>query len=131
MRLRRLQKVDGLGLLEVLVGMIILGIGLLGLAPMIVTSIEANVIARDHSDASELVKEKIEYYESLDPMPAMPYQEHEAGLGDRYSRSVYITDNTVDTLIPDGVYEVRIAVGWIDNNEIARTTTLTTYLLKN
>ena len=72
-----LKDKSGVSLLEVLVSLLILGFGLLGLAPMIVMSIEGNVISRDHSDVSRLAKEKIEYYEGLDSLPSMPFIEQE------------------------------------------------------
>ena len=63
---RHLSGDRGLSLLEVLISMLVLSIGILGLAPMIVLSIEGNTISRDYSIASELAKEQLEYYEGVD-----------------------------------------------------------------
>ena len=58
----------GLSLLEVLISMIVLAVGILGLAPMIVLSIEGNDISRDFSLASELAKKQLEEYQGRDTL---------------------------------------------------------------
>ena len=47
----------GVTLLEVLISMLILTFGILGLAPMLVLSVESNSISRDFSLAAQLAKE--------------------------------------------------------------------------
>ncbi len=92
MRLDMLRRNDGISLLEVLVSMLILGFGLLGLAPMLMISIEGNVISRDHSIAANLLKEKIEFYEAADSLPVLPFKETEYGLDSAFTRTTYIRD---------------------------------------
>ena len=125
------SKLDnsGVGLLEVLISMIILAIGLLGLAPMIVTSIEGNVIARDHSTASTLVKQKVEYFEGLESLPSMPYFEQEDDVMNGFVRTTRLDDHTSNTTVPEGLCQVEVEVAWVDNQEITRTTALTTFIL--
>jgi len=125
-----LKDKRGVSLLEVLVSMLILGFGLLGLAPMIVMSIEGNVISRDHSDVSRLAKEKIEYYEGLDSLPSMPFVELEDSVNNMYSRLTCLRDSTVDILIPGGVAQVDVQLSWLDNHSVNRTITYSTYILK-
>lgn len=120
----------GISLLEVLVSLLILGFGMLGLAPMIVMSIEGNVISRDHSDVSRLAKEKIEYYEGLGTLPSMPYIELEDSVSNIYSRLTCLRDATVDSLIPAGVAQVDVQLSWVDNHSVNRTVTYSTYILK-
>ena len=109
--------------------MIILAIGLLGLAPMIVTSIEGNVVARDHSTASTLVKQKVEYFEGLDTLPTAPYFEQEDSLMSGFVRTTRLNDHTSDTMIPEGLCQLEVEVAWVDNQEITRTTALSTFIL--
>jgi prepilin-type N-terminal cleavage/methylation domain-containing protein len=120
----------GMGLLEVLVSMIILAIGLLGLAPMIVTSIEGNIIARDHTTASNLVKQKVEYFQGLDSLPATPYTETESNVMTGFTRTSRIEDRTSDSSIADGLYLVEVEVAWTDN-QVDRTTAFSTFILKD
>jgi Tfp pilus assembly protein PilV len=131
MRLRNVSNSKGVSLLEVMISMIILAFGILGLAPMVVLSIEGNVISRDHSVAANLLKQKVEYYEGLDVMPSVPYQEYEQGLSNVYSRTTFIKDNTVDTLLPSGVYQIDVVVSWLDNENVQRSTSYSTYILKS
>ena len=120
----------GLSLLEVLIAMLVLGIGILGLAPMVVLSIEGNNISRDVVTVSNIAKEKLEYLESLDDMPAMPYREEELNIYSGYDRTTYVRDNTIDTLLPPGVYRVDVTVSWIDKATVQRSTTYSTFMNK-
>ena len=71
MKSGKLYNESGAGLLEVLVGMLVIAIGLMGLAPMLALSIDGNSIARDNNVVANLLKEKIEFYEGL-PTSSMP-----------------------------------------------------------
>ena len=90
----------GVSLLEVLVSLLIIGFGLLALAPMIVMSIEGNIISRDHSDTSRLAREKIEYYEGLDALPAMPWYLSGFARSTCSCHGWTITTSTVTSIIP-------------------------------
>lgn len=120
----------GLSLLEVLVAMIILAMGVLGLAPMVVMSIEGNNISRDVLVVSSLAAEKLEYYESLEVLPAVPYKEVEEGLEGAYTRTTSIQDNTTDVTIPAGVCQVDVTITWTDKTGVYRSTTYSTLLME-
>jgi len=121
----------GVTLLEVLISMLILAFGILGMAPLVVLSVEGNVISREHSVASQLLKEKIEEYQTRDPMPTTPYQERESGLQSIYSRATTIQDHDSDSLIPEGVYNIDVVVSWTDHQNVQRSTTYSSMILKN
>ena len=125
------KNAGGMSLLEVLVSMLILAFGLLGLAPMLVVSIEGNVISRDQSIAANLLKEKIELYEAADVLPALPYTETEFGLDNIFTRTTCLRDSVSDTLIPGGLCCVDVRVSWLDNQQVERTSTYSTFLLKD
>ena len=131
MRLKRYRNNKGITLLEVLIGMGIIAVGALGFAPLFVLSVEGNVIARENSDAANLLKEKIEFYESLDPMPAVPFEELERDLMGQYNRSTHIDDNSTDSIIPVGLYQVEVAVFWIDNQKVKRSSSYSTFVVKD
>ena len=120
----------GVSLLEVLVSLLIIGFGLLALAPMIVMSVEGNIISRDHSDTSRLAREKIEYFEGLDSLPVLPYVEQEDNVGGIFSRIISIRDNTSDTLIPPGLCQIDVQLSWVDNHNVNRDIIYSTYILK-
>ncbi len=120
----------GLSLLEVLVAMIILSLGILGMAPMVVMSIEGNNMSRDVLVVSSLAAEKLEHFESLETLPAFPYKEEETGLEGGYNRATTIQDNTTDVTIPDGVCRIDVVISWTDKTGVARSTTYSTLLMK-
>ena len=118
----------GLSLIEVLVAMIILAIGLFGMAPLVVLSIEANSMSQDALAVSNLAKEKIETYANASLLPALPFDEAETGLAGGYDRTTRIWDNTVDTLIPAGLCQVEVVISWQDKMGASRSATYSTLL---
>jgi prepilin-type N-terminal cleavage/methylation domain-containing protein len=120
----------GLSLLEVLVAMIILSLGILGMAPMVVMSIEGNNMSRDVLVVSSLAAEKLEYYESLETLPAVPFTENERSLEGGYDRVTTINDNTTDATIPEGVCQIDVTISWTDKGGVDRATTYSTLLMK-
>ncbi len=114
-----MQNQRGLTLLEVMISLIILSFGILGLAPLMVLSTESNNISRDIITVSEMAKEKLEYYESLDSLPTLPYRAYDSVSG--YERLVYIEDNTTDTLIPAGICHIDCQLSWTDKSGVYRS----------
>ncbi|MBU8933400.1 MAG: hypothetical protein KOO62_05270 [candidate division Zixibacteria bacterium] len=121
----------GVGLLEVMVAMIVVAIGLMGLAPLLVTSVEGNVIARDTSTAVNLIKQQIEFYTAQDSIPGIPVEFVVKGLRNRFNRSTRIWDNTTDSTLPDGVYCIDVDVTWTDFQNIPHSRNYTTLILKD
>ncbi len=127
---KKICNEHGISLLEVMIGMLILIFGLLGLAPMFTIAIEGNIISRDTAIASGLIKEKIEYFEALDPMPTTPYHENETGLDSIFMRTTYINDHASDSLIPEGMYKVDVIVAWTDHQSVSRSSSYSTYIIE-
>jgi len=124
-----LKKEKGISLIEVMVSMLVLAFGVLGIAPMVVLSIEGNVISKDQNIAANLLKQKVEHFEGLDSLPAVPYREYEQGLNTIYNRSTLIIDNSSDTLIPAGLYKLKVDVTWADNQNVQQTASFSTLLI--
>lgn len=124
----RLATETGLSLLEVMISLVILAIGLLGLAPFLVLSIETNAQSKEATLASTIAREKIEYLESLETIPASAFAEFESNVHDGYNRTTVIQDHASDTTIPDGLLRASIGVAWTDGAGQSRNTTVTTFL---
>lgn len=120
----------GMSLLEVLVSMVVLSIGLLGVAPMVVLSVDSNSISQDVMTTSQLAKEKIEYFESLNTPIAIPYNTTEETPDGIYTVSTAIIDNTIDMSVPVGLLEITVLVNWTDKTNMPRSATYSTYLNK-
>ncbi len=130
MKYEKILNKRGMSLLEVLTGMLVLAIGLMGLAPMLVVSVEGNVSSRDASLAANLAKEQIEYYEGLAATPALPANLEEAGLDGKFTRFTYIRGNATDSTVPAGAYQVDVRVAWTDHHNVPRNTRYSTLILE-
>lgn len=121
----------GMTILEVLVSMLVLSIGVLGLAPLVVLSVSANNISRDVLTVSELAKEKIEEYENASALPTLPHYEVESDLKrGNYERITYIWDNTTDTLIPASLCHIDVKITWTDQIGLSHSSKFSTILEK-
>ena len=119
----------GVSLLEVLLSMIILGVGILGMAPMMVLSIEGNVMSRNNTLASSILKAEVEYYENLDSLPSLPFRDVESNIENLFTRTTYIRDNGTDSSIPDGLCQIDVSLSWEDNSNMTRTSSYSTYIV--
>lgn len=121
---------SGLTLLEVMVTMVVLTIGLLGLAPMIVLSIDGNSMSQDVLTVSNLAKEPIEFYQGAAGLPALPFKVSQSLDGGTYTRTVRIWDNTTDTLMPPDVCHMEVTISWTDKTGMARSSQYSTLIEK-
>jgi type II secretory pathway pseudopilin PulG len=127
-----IRNKKGISILEVLISMVVLAVGVLGLAPLVVLSISANNLSRDVMIVSQLTKEKIETYENPSMIPPLPYSETEQGLsGGRYDRYTYIWDSDTDSLVPEGLCYVDVTIKWEDTGGLVRSSKSTTILQKD
>jgi prepilin-type N-terminal cleavage/methylation domain-containing protein len=62
---KNLKSQRGFSLIEVVMGMLILSVGLLLLLPMMVVSMQANDFARGSTEASMLIKDKMEELKNM------------------------------------------------------------------
>lgn len=124
----KLQNREGFTLLEVLVAMIVLAIGLLGLAPMFVMSMQGNQFSRETTEAAYLAQDRIEQLMNQAVISPIPYYET-SSQGDYY-RSVNVSDNTVDYTVPPGVYRITVNLNWVDKEGRSHSTSYITYKTK-
>ncbi|MFH1700299.1 MAG: prepilin-type N-terminal cleavage/methylation domain-containing protein [Candidatus Zixiibacteriota bacterium] len=149
-----IKNEKGVSLLEVMIAILILGCGVLGLTPMFILSVKGNVIARDNSFVTNLIKEKIELYEGMDPLPALPFKDADLVVWERgevgqnemgrdtictgyssgdpgvFTRTVVMEDNTTDSLIPAGLVQITVAVSWLDHQNLNRSSSSSTYIFQ-
>jgi prepilin-type N-terminal cleavage/methylation domain-containing protein len=114
--IRSLKKQEGFTLIEVMAGMIILSLGLLLLLPMMVTSMQANDFARGSTEASMLIKDKMEELKNTYPPTS--------GVD-----SVGTVQRTwTATSISYNLWRLDVTIGWTDRNDRAHSNTVTSYM---
>lgn len=113
--IRKFRKQNGFTLIEVVCGMVILALGLLLLLPMMVTSIRANDFARGSTEASMLIKDKMEELKNMDA-PAS---------GNDAVGSVQRTWTA--TLASTNLWQLTVRVNWNDHQGQARSKSMMSY----
>ena len=112
------QRQSGFTLIEVMAGMVIIAVGLLLLLPMMVTSMQANDFARGSTEASMLIKDKMEELKNM----SVPTSGVDS-IG-TVTRTWTVTD------LGNNLYQLDVNIGWIDRNDRAHSNTVTSYMSK-
>jgi prepilin-type N-terminal cleavage/methylation domain-containing protein len=115
--MRRGKKNTGFTLIEVMIGMVILSVGLLMLLPMMVVSMQANDFARGYSEASMMIKEKME---SLKNMSNPTSGTDSVGTA---ARTWVVTD------AENGLKQLVINVTWVDRDGKVRSNSMMSYMM--
>lgn len=109
------KKNSGFSLIEVMAGMVILTTGLLLLLPMMVTSIRANNYAQNASQASMMIKDKMEDLKNM-----------ETPTSGADSSATAVRSWTVTT-INSNLYRLDVTVSWNDERGYPHQNTMTSY----
>jgi len=117
--MRKTKNKKGFTLLEVMVGMVILAVGMLLLLPMMVVSMQANDFARNFTEASMLIKEKMEELKNLD-LPVSG-----ADSVGTVSRVWTVTDATAN------LKKLVVNVNWTDHDGHPRSNSMMSYMMVN
>jgi prepilin-type N-terminal cleavage/methylation domain-containing protein len=112
----RRKRNNGFTLIEVMSGMVLLAVGLLLLLPMMVTSIRANNYAKNATEASMLIKDKMEDLKNMNT----PTTGNDA-VGSA-------TRNWTSTLVSTGLYRLSVRVNWNDEQGYPHSNTMVSYM---
>jgi len=107
----------GFTLLEVMVGMVILAVGMLMLLPMMVVSMQANDFARNFTEASMLIKEKMEELKNM----SLPISGADS-VGS-VSRVWTVTDATAN------LKKLVVNINWTDRDGHPRSNSMMSYMM--
>jgi len=121
----------GVTLIEVLVAVIILSIGVLGLAPLMAISVSGSVRGENVTSVVAAAQQLIEAKIGATGFATIPYTETDTFENGKYAATTTVTDDTVDPSIPAHVYRVDVDVVWTDDMGVERLLTFTTYTTKN
>ena len=115
--MRKLKnKQNGFTLIEVMAGMVVLSVGLLLLLPMMVTSMQANDMARGSTEASMYIKDKMEELKNMDPPSSGA---DSVGTVQRSWSVASINPN---------LWQIDVRVSWNDRNDRPHSSTVTSYM---
>lgn len=109
------KKNKGFTLIEVMAGIVIMATGLLLLLPMMVTSIRANNVAKNSTEASMLIKDRME---TLKNMPVPTSGADTAGTVIRAW-----TVNAIST----NLWSLDVRVDWVDERGNPHSKTMRSY----
>lgn len=116
--MKRIKKDSGFTLIEVMAGMLIISLGLLLLLPMMVTSMQANDFARGSTEASMLIKDKMEELKNLeDPISG-------------YDMVGNVARTWTVTNLGSNLYQLDVNISWTDRNDRGHNNSVTSYVTK-
>jgi len=107
--------------------MIIFSIGLLGLAPMMVTSMYGNSFANDLTVANMVASDYIENLKTVQVFANIPFIETTNNVQGKFTRQTRVDDSTSDGGVPNGIYRIRVTVSWTDQQGLSRSVNYDTF----
>lgn len=125
MKIRKNDK--GFTLIEVMISMVILAIGVLGLAPLMVLSIYSNTYSQDLTRATAVAQDRIEQLKDDPNFAVLPFTETTPGIDGIYDRDIRVDDTSTDGTVPAGVYRIKVTISWVDKKGMARSVDYYTY----
>lgn len=117
----------GFTIIEVLMAIIILTIGLLGLAPLMVTSMYGNSFASELTTANLVASDYIENLKTVASFDAIPFLETTNEIENKFTRQTRIDDSDSEASVPKGLYWIQVTVSWTDHEGVARSVNYNTY----
>ncbi len=129
-KMRKARKNEkGFTLIEVMISVVILAVGVLGLAPLMVLSIYSNTYSQDLTRATAVAQDRIEQLKNVSGafFGAMPYTETTNGISGTYNRAVRVDNTASDGTVPAGVFRIKVTISWTDKNKLARSVDYYTY----
>lgn len=127
--MKKLRVENGFTLIEVMVSIVILAIGLLGLAPMMAISITGNAFANEATEATVLAQDKIEELKNKTAFASIPLSDSVA-VDAQYTLVSRVDDTASDGTVPVGVYKIFVRVRWVDQADVNRRLEFFTYRTK-
>jgi type IV pilus assembly protein PilV len=124
-KVRKNQK--GFTLVEVMISMVILAVGVLGLAPLMVLSIYSNTYSQDLTRATAVAQDRIEQLKNQGNFAVMPFTETTPDIDGTYDRTVRVDNSATDAAVPAGVYRIKVTISWTDKKNMNRSVDYYTY----
>lgn len=127
---KKLKNQKGFTLVEVMISMVILAIGVLGLAPMMVTAMYGNAFSKDVTSAAFLAQDSMERLKNQSVITPIPFTQTDNGLFNVYNRTIRVDDSGSDGTVPPNVFKILVTMSWTDKKGVSRSETYSTYKMK-
>jgi len=125
----RLNTDQGFTLIEVMISMIILSIGVLGLAPLMAVSITGNSFSNEATRANVIAQDRIEQLKNTAGFAGMPFVDTTT-VDAQFGCRARVDDATSDVTVPAGVYKIQVQITWTDQAGVPRHLQFFTYRTK-
>jgi len=117
----KIHENKGTTLLEVMISMIILGLGILGLVPLIGLSIYNNTYSNDITVANALAQGEVETLLNMGSYGQLPFMHTRDSVDGIFAVNQRVDDNSTDGSVPAGVYKIGVNIAWTDQQNILRS----------
>ena len=119
-----------MSLIEVMAAMLILAVGILGLAPLMVITMDANSFSNELTQANTVAQDKIEQLRNVTSFSPLPFTQYDYNVLNRYVMVTTVDGAESDPTVPSGVYRIHVNVSWIDHNNLPRSIDYRTFTSK-
>ena len=127
---KKLKNQKGFTLVEVMISMLVLAIGLLGLAPMMVTAMYGNAFSKEVTSSAFLAQDSMERLKNQSVITPIPFTQTDNGLFNVYNRTIRVDDSGSDGTVPPNVFKILVTMSWTDKKGVSRSETYSTYKMK-
>lgn len=110
----KMRSDKGVTLLEVMISMLVLAVGVLGLAPLMGVAIYNNTYANDITTANAMAQKEIESLLGMANYGVLPLVESYVTADSIYSLVKRVDDNSTDGTVPNGLYRISVGISWYD-----------------
>ncbi len=111
----------GVTMLEVMISILILTIGILGLAPLIGIAVHNNSYANELTVANALAQKEIESLVAQPNYGSLPMTDTRDSVSGVFRVSRRVDDNSVLGSIPSGIYKLSVKIEWVDAKQKSRS----------
>ncbi len=122
---------SGLTIVELLAAVLVLSIGIIGLAPLMALSVRGSVRGENVTNVVAAAQQMIEKKIGAVGFPTMPYSHTDTFEDGKYAAVTTVIDRTVDSSVPEHVYKVNVEVMWTDDTGLERRMNFVTFTTKN
>lgn len=122
-----LKREGGFTLIEVMMSMIVLAVGIFGLAILTSMAIFGNSFSKDLTAVNAVAQREMEELLNLANYGSLPYSVVQDSVSGIYHVASSVDDNSSNSSVPMGLYRIGVVVSWNDQEGLKRDVSYSTY----